>query len=203
MYRLPPKYHSQTPKDFDDTTPPTTGPGSWVWQPDVVPFTVDFARLGGVHRVLDIGCGSGRKWAGIADLEVIGFDRAEIVAAVTDIVAWPVDLESAATIPHADGSLLLCSDVIEHMVDPIPLLRTLRQTLDDGAVALVLSTPDRVLTRGSRHLGPPPNQYHAREWALDELCSLLTDHGFTIEHAGHTRSNDHEPAEATCLVVAT
>lgn len=207
MYHLPKGYKRQKPIDFDDTVVVTDGPGSWEWQPDVVPFAADLATLGDVVAIVDVGCGSAEKWRPYADDFVIaGIDRREITSKITaPVMRFAADLESGDPLPvNPDGVLLVCSDVIEHMVDPVQLLYTLKAALLDGAEALVLSTPDRRLTRGARgDRGPCPNKHHAQEWSLDELVAFMEEHGFIIEHAGHTRSNDHEPDVATSLIVAT
>ena len=91
--------------------------------------------------------------------------------------------------------------MIEHVPDVARLRTRFRQVLRGGAGCVVISTPDRDHYYPADHLGPPRNPSHVREWSLDELADLLTSWGFTIEHAGHTRSNDGSPNEWTSLVV--
>lgn len=203
-YQLPKGYRRQKPRDFDDTLVVVSGPGSWVWQPEVYPFAAEVAREAGVTRIIDVGCGSADKLAPLAEeFECVGVDRGAIVAKIThSIELWAADLESGDNLPvYPRGALLICSDVIEHLVYPEQLLLTLRHALEDGAAGLVLSTPDRILARGPRHRGPCPNPFHAQEWSLDELVALLQENDLTVASASHTRSNDHEPEEATSLVV--
>jgi hypothetical protein len=78
--------------------------------------------------------------------------------------------------------------VIEHLVDPRPLARALA-ALVGRAAAVVISTPERVLTRGAADRGPPANQCHVREWALDEFADFLGRCGFrALDFHGLTRS---------------
>jgi hypothetical protein len=56
--------------------------------------------------------------------------------------------------PVLRGAVVVCSDVIEHLIDPMPLLQTIRKMLESCAYA-VISTPDRNLIRGKQHMPPP------------------------------------------------
>ncbi len=87
------------------------------------------------------------------------------------------------------GSVLVCSDVIEHLRSPDILLRTLRGALEQASV-LVLSTPERELWHGVRSLHPPRNPHHVREWSIRELGQLMRASGFDWISMGLTRSND-------------
>jgi SAM-dependent methyltransferase len=177
------------------------------WQPDVLPFAADLARFAGASTIVDLGCGAARKLIPLAsEFDVIGVDLPEIIDALPDVpgATWIAhDLEAKA-LPKAvvvDGSVVVCSDVIEHVPDVARLRTRFRQVLRGGAGCVVISTPDRDCYYEPDHLGPPRNPTHVREWSLDELADLLTSWGFTIEHAGHTRSNDASPNEWTSLVV--
>src|SRR5262249_18330860 len=87
------------------------------------------------------------------------------------------------------NSVIICSDVIEHLSDPGPLARTLAQYADVAA-AVVVSTPERPLTRGDADRGPPANPCHVREGAFDELKNYLQRCGFpAFAFYGLTRSN--------------
>ena len=96
--------------------------------------------------------------------------------------------------------MLVCADVIEHLVDPTGLLLALRALLEHAPVAL-LSTPERVLVRGADDQGPPANVAHVREWALDELVALSTAAGLPPTFAGLTVNNDRDLEKKTSLLV--
>jgi hypothetical protein len=98
------------------------------------------------------------------------------------------------------GSVLVCSDVIEHLRSPDTLLGTLRVALE-RATALVLSTPERELWHGIRSLDPPRNPHHVREWTIRELEQLLRATGFASFSMGLTRSNDRTDDPYTIEVV--
>lgn len=204
-YRLPPRYRRNThPVPFDDHAPIVGQCAGWEWQPDVYPFAAGLAAERGADTLIDIGCGAARKLREFADrFDLIGLDRAEIVRQIDAPGTYAaIDLESPhVEIPVAGRPVLICSDVIEHLVSPENALLAMAEALRSGALALGLSTPDRSRSRWTRRLGPPSNRGHVQEWTLDELAAWCTDLGFTVVSAGHTRSNDHEPDEATCLLV--
>lgn len=180
-------------------------------QPDVYAYAALVAQAMDARVLIDVGCGNGAKLvAASGGRRTIGIDYGANVrrarAAHPERDWRSHDLESAAPLPltpaETRGALLVCSDVIEHLVDPRPLLGSLHGLLTD-AVALVLSTPDRDLAHGLADGGPPPNESHVREWTLRELVALLHEVGFVWSSVGLTRSDDHDHKPHTVLVVAT
>jgi SAM-dependent methyltransferase len=180
-----------------------------VWQPDVYTHAAAIARALGAPRIVDVGCGSGKKLVALAGgLDVVGIDFGPNIGecrAAYDAGEWvEFDLSDRdAWIPLADdvwrGSVVVSSDVIEHLAQPEHLLRQLARGLGKGAAAIVVSTPDRVRTYGAKHLGPPPNPAHVREWALAELEAFLRSQGFHHVEVELTRSSTASPDLATIL----
>ena len=205
MYHLPDAYvRNLDPVDFDDHAPVVGACAGWVWQPDVYGEAAAIARDAGIGTIIDVGCGAARKLLALGDeFRLIGMDRPEIVEQIAVPGEWVgVDLEQPDGLPPFDGrAVYVCSDVIEHLVHPEHLVRDLGTRTSNGSI-VVLSTPDRPRTRGARHMGPSPNRGHVQEWALGELHNWLRSEGWPIIRATYTRSNDHEEAKATCLVVA-
>jgi hypothetical protein len=105
-------------------------------------------------------------------------------------------------LPVADvsGGVLVCADVLEHLRFPERTLRRVREALDRGADAFVLSTPERDLAEGLGHPGPPRNPAHVREWNTAELQRFLESHGLDGLF-GLTRSNDYLDQLHTTFVV--
>ena len=208
-YRLPAAYRRNLhPVDFDDHAPIVGACAGWEWQPDVYPFATAQAEELGAKVIIDVGCGAARKLLPFADeFTVVGIDRAPIVEQITEPGHWLAhDLEQPVSLPYGvlgEPAVWVCSDVIEHLVHPEHVIAALAERLAEAPSVLVLSTPDRIRTRGPRHRGPSPNRGHVQEWALPELLDWLTDCGLRVQSGRYTRSNDHEPALATCLVVAT
>jgi len=177
------------------------------WQASVYEEAVRLAEELDLKRIVDVGCGDGRKLATLhSRFAVVGLDygpNLELCRARYAFGTWiEHDLEQKGTLP-LDGALLrdavvVCADVIEHLVRPEILLGKLAAALE-SAPLLLLSTPDRDLVRGPAHLGPPPNESHVREWSLDEFASLLVASGLRDGTVRHIRSNDVSPERHTIL----
>lgn len=205
MYKLPEGYRRNLdPVDFDDHAPIYGTCAGWEWQPEVYPAASRFASKGGFKTIVDVGCGAGRKLIPLgADFDIIGIDRPEIIRQNDPEAAvwWHIDLNAPNPIPDIDNAFFICSDVIEHLTHPEYLMESLRKRTKRGS-QLLLSTPDRERTRGVGFMGPCPNRGHVQEWTLDELTSWMEELGFDILRSGYTRSNDHEPHNNTCLILA-
>lgn len=203
-YELPADYVARgEPAYFDDVD------HGVVWQPDVYRLARDLARDTGVRRLIDVGCGQGRKLAVLQPvLDLVGLDFGENLAHCRSAYPWgrwlEADLDGDAPWPltpaDLEGSALVASDVIEHLRRPERLLSGLRQALAHAEWA-ILTTPDRVATHGVAHLGPPPNPAHVREWALDELAALARGCGLEVALATRTASESTTWARRTSLLV--
>lgn len=200
-YRLPDRYRRNLhPVPFDDHAPIVGQCAGWEWQPDVYPYAAEYARTTGASTIVDVGCGAGRKLAPLADeFKIIGLDRPEIVQQITAPGEWlSVDLEAAdVELPAPTDAVFVCSDVIEHLLHPENAMLAMRAALNG---VLILSTPDRSRSNWTRTQGPPLNRGHVQEWTLPELAAWCEDLGYVVVEAEHTRSNDHEPDLATCLL---
>jgi len=205
-YCIKPGYMARTRPDYfvDDIA------GDVVWQPDVYPLATSIARKLGCTTIIDIGCGNARKLVALhREFHVVGIDYGENHRHCSQ--AYPfgtwisADLESCELPPFEDGvlekSVLICADVIEHLVDPTALLRTMKSFLERSP-AVLLSTPERDLTRGVNDYGPPANPSHVREWNIQELESLLQAFGMRMAFIGLTLSNNAEREFKTILAVA-
>ena len=206
-YRIRSGYRARRdPLYFDDDLKGIT------WQPDVYADAARIAAYLGARRVIDFGSGDGDKLASLHPrFEIIGIDFGANVARSTErhpFGSWREhDFDQADTpVPvsaeELGGSVLVCSDVIEHLRSPDTLLGTLRVALE-RATALVLSTPERELWHGIRSLDPPRNPHHVREWTIRELEQLLRATGFASFSMGLTRSNDRTDDPYTIEVVGT
>jgi SAM-dependent methyltransferase len=193
------------PEYFDDVR------DGVLYQPDVYPEAVRIAEALGATRLIDLGCGNGARIASFhPPFEVVGIDYGGNIDRCRS--TWPFgdwrthDLDAASeSLPlsteELKESVVICSDVIEHVVRPDVLLGKLRDCLKRGANAVVLSTPERNLWRGLDHLGPPPNRSHVREWALAELAALLRHEEFEEIAVFLTRSNNIETQQRTILAL--
>jgi SAM-dependent methyltransferase len=163
------------------------------WQPDVYLAARALARAlpagrGGARRIIDVGCGNGAKLIALAadcpDVATIGIDRGANLA------------RARARAPALAGSVVINADVIEHLPDPHQLLAQLRAA-HAHAELILLSTPERHLTRGLRDPGPPGNPAHIQEWTVRELGALLRAEGLAMHSLGLIRAHDHSDQVAT------
>jgi hypothetical protein len=100
-----------------------------------------------------------------------------------------------------ENSLVICSDVIEHIKKPELLLSQLA-SISEVAPYVLLSTPDRDRARGWIDMGPPANTCHVREWSANEFVRFMFDCGFkSIPFYGHTVNTDVNLVKSTIMVV--
>lgn len=137
-------------------------------------------------KLLDIGSGPPQKLN-----HFLGRDKAGV---------WLVDQPSTSALakhllPHANFvsanlenitidlnirfDIIICADVIEHLVDPDPCLAFIQRHLEYHGSAFI-STPERDVLRG-RHCMSSPHPMHVREWNKMEFRMLLEDRNFLVE----------------------
>lgn len=204
---LPPDYRTNPPASADrDGTP--------YWEAGLAHNDVRYqmpvyrraARLSRRIRptlLMDIGCGSGdklNKYFGGAAHRVLGVDQESAILLArarfprVDWLSGDLDSEAFwAELATHNPDLVICADVIEHLVDPVGLLSRLHHLIGSGT--LILSTPDRSRL-DSDPLGPPGNPRHIREWTADELSNLLEASGFEIIRRYHVLPRGYSPTVA-------
>ena len=147
------------------------------WQKEVYEYARFQFNLQNLKSVWDIGTGSGYKLLkNFGDVKTLGTD-------LTPTVNW-----LRATYPNRDWSdsfevfhgydMIICSDVIEHIPDPDPLLDTIEQA---NPKLIVFSTPERMLFQKG-HDGPPDNVCHVREWTLEEFGQYIDSRFQVLDH---------------------
>jgi hypothetical protein len=177
-----PEYQQRAePSHFDDRDQRD------LWQDDVYAWAKDYAVEESLGRVLDFGCGSGyklMKYFSAAD--TVGYEVEPSLSYLAN--NYPDrDWQPASTDGRFVGDLLLCVDVIEHLVDPLPLMHKLRR---GPLQRVILSTPalEILAERGeSPRLGPPNNESHAREWTTREFRDFVEMHLRVEEHVVFAR----------------
>ena len=190
---------------------------SWAgvtWQPMVYPFAAERAVRTGCDTIIDIGCGRAKKVARLREEQpswnFIGVDYKSNIAWCKynyNFGVWiEADLERPSLLfsdRDLKKTIVICADVIEHLISPAPLLDEIRSLLNNGACEAIISTPERDLTRGTDDFGPPANPCHVREWSTAEFRALLQAWDFRVDHLGLTRSHDAAPDEKTILAVVS
>jgi SAM-dependent methyltransferase len=157
-----------------------------VYQFPVYEFISKFIKDKNINRVMDIGCGVGRKLTHVnkenPSVEIIGIDQEDPIEYCKknyDFGKWySDDFENSQLSETIKSKLIISSDVIEHLINPNLLLDYIKTKLDkDGIV--ILSTPERDLFRGTE-CNYSPNKHHVREWNFKEFETYLESQGFEI-----------------------
>lgn len=142
-------------------------------------------RRGAPERLLDIGSGNGellavaaRRWpaAALAGLELspagVAETRRKVPSArveVRDLIQQPEPAaEDAGWATHA-----VCSEVLEHVDDPVALLRNARAWLAPGA-RLVVTVPGGPMSAFDHHIG------HRRHFSARDLADTMRSAGLDV-----------------------
>ena len=144
-------------------------------------------------RVLDIGCGTAYKTLKyFRKAETLGLEIEPTLSMLRERFPERCWEESDFTkIPKGRFSMVVCADVIEHIVDPDDLLDFVDRV---DFETCVMSTPDRDTLNNP--LGPPRNPSHLREWSFAEFRDYISGRFQVVENR-HCR----EPGYKSQLVV--
>lgn len=181
-----------------------------IWQPLIYPFAYFLAKENNLTTIIDLGCGSAYKLQSFRnEFEVIGVDIMDNIQYCRTHYDWGkwieynIEDDNLLDLNGVDlkVSLVICSDVIEHLKNPLTLLNTLKELLIKVPFALI-STPERDLARGVNDFGPPKNTAHIREWNFEELNKLFISNNFRVVYSDLTCSNtiDYNYKTTFCLL---
>lgn len=182
-YCINPKYQVRHHYNhFDDRTMTDE------FQDDVYLFAVAKFYDRGFKTVLDIGCGSGFKLMKyFNEYETTGTELEINVNFLKEKYPdknWIVSDFSETLKDSYD--LIICSDVIEHLLDPDMLINYIKRT---NFKYLIISTPDRGLDSEMAQYGPPENIHHIREWNYKEFENYISKHFYIFSHVITNREN--------------
>lgn len=180
-------------------------------QQAVYDYAIKRAKELGARQIADFGCGNAKKLLPHRDrFSITGVD----LNAVVDQLRGQVGFEGSngfRTHDHdfsrqplkfsTDGqTLLICADVIEHLVDPTYLLQSIRHALRNGALRAVISTPCRTHHKGVSKTGPPNNPCHVREWSCKEFLALMAEARLDVLSSTHVAERPDSEGKGTFLV---
>lgn len=134
---------------------------------------------------VDIGCGYPKKIELliapiISNITLI--DQPSMASVINrDFPQWkfiPLNLEQCTSTHYGSFDCIVCSDVIEHLINPDPVLKLIRNIIKPNGI-IIISTPERDILRGVNCL-KSPHKEHVREWNTTEFIKYLTHSGLEI-----------------------
>lgn len=164
------------------------------FQNEVYFAAYELAKEQEMERIADIGCGSGFKLLKyFGDLDTTGFEIEPTLTALRKMYPfnhWSLsDFSRQLKGPSACYDMVICSDVVEHVLNPDDLLNWINNQFNFKY--LVISTPDRdqlihVWTDSyygpQTQSGPPVNQAHVREWSFSEFEKYISQYFDIVSH---------------------
>jgi ubiquinone/menaquinone biosynthesis C-methylase UbiE len=110
---------------------------------------IDLAEVKDADKVIEVGCGAGHILERVPKGELYGIDISEIqVERAKERLGNKAEISKAPgeEIPYDNKYFdkILCSEVIEHVLDPAPLLNEMKRVLKDDGI-LSLSIPNENL----------------------------------------------------------
>jgi 2-polyprenyl-3-methyl-5-hydroxy-6-metoxy-1,4-benzoquinol methylase len=161
--------------------------------------------VGANKRVLDVGCDTGYLGEALSALgnETVGFEANPATAEVARAKMSRVEIGDLETTDLVElfgrGSfeVIVFGDVLEHLRDPLPVLRQARPLLAPGGSVLV-STPN--VAHGDVRLALLDGRFrytkvgilddtHTRFFTRDSLVQFLHDAGFVLMDLRRTRAD--------------
>ncbi|ACF03082.1 Methyltransferase type 12 [Rhodopseudomonas palustris TIE-1] len=154
--------------------------------------SIEFIRRERPHTVIDVGCGSGffldqlRK--AMPSIKLVGIEINEAAASQArarghhvEVLDW--DREDFAQALPFKADVVVCHQVLEHVQNPIQLLKSIRTMLTESGLA-VISTPDSegLVGRQSDSLTEQP-PHHVTKWNEAAFRAALPRAGFRAVRA--------------------
>ncbi|MEI9937332.1 MAG: class I SAM-dependent methyltransferase [Pseudomonadota bacterium] len=140
----------------------------------------------GQTHLLELGCGQGEFSNELQlrhpDLRLVGIDLSQTSVSMAQSrvpsgVFLQRDLMQPMAVPEqyrAWATHAVCSEVLEHLDDPLTALRNVRSWLAPGA-RLVITVPAGPISAFDRHIG------HRRHYTPEQLRQLLLEAGLEVQ----------------------
>jgi 2-polyprenyl-3-methyl-5-hydroxy-6-metoxy-1,4-benzoquinol methylase len=157
-------------------------------QQEVYVFAKNFMKENKLNNIIDVSCGSGYKLVNIlGEFNTIGIETDPYYSILNKkypLRKWLLSGKKGKSFVLYDNlyepDVVICSNVIEHIIDPNVLLYYL---ISLNSKYYIISTPCRqVLCNHPKfsHIhklywnGPPFNKCHVREWTMEEFKKYIS-----------------------------
>lgn len=157
------------------------------FQKEVYLYAKEIMEENQYKTIIDVGCGSGFKLIKyLGEYDTIGIDTEPCYSMLLEKYPsrkWKLSGEKERSFSKEPvknyPDLVICSDVIEHIIDPDELIKYL---ITLKAKHYIISTPCRKVMcelkrfRSAKWDGPPTNRGHVREWTMEEFKNYLSQY---------------------------
>lgn len=157
-------------------------------QREVYLFCRDFMKKNNLQSVIDVGCGSAYKLTTIlSEFNTLGIETEPCYTYLQNtypgfkwLLSGEVEKSFKLYEEMNDSDVIICSDVIEHIVNPDILIEYL---ISLKSKYYIISTPCRdILCNHPKFsndyknswTGPPVNTCHVREWTMEEFKQYIS-----------------------------
>lgn len=162
------------------------------YQKEAYLFCRDFMKENNLNSVIDVGCGSGYKLVTIlGDYNTIGIETEPCYTYLRQTyptLKWMLSGEKEKDFviynELNNPDVVICSDVIEHIVNPDNLVDYL---ISLNSKYYIISTPCRYVlsthpgfSGNHKKSGPPYNKGHVREWTMEEFKKYINKYFYII-----------------------
>lgn len=151
----------------------------------VYQYSLGLLRKYKYNSILDVGSGPPTKIKQFFTLyckDIVLVDQPSLRQLVKQILPEAqfieADLENIDLNLLNKFDLIICADVLEHLLNPDNCVNFIKKHLASNGLA-VLSTPERDYLRG-RNCNHSPKPEHVREWNSQEFVQYIASHGFKI-----------------------
>ena len=159
-------------------------------------FIRDMVSAGTADRILEVGCGGGHVLRMFPEADLTGVDVSGemLKKARRNLRGYPVQLLQGELheldLPSGGFDAIICTEVLEHVVDPRAVLSQMKRLLRPSGRVVVTFPNDplvnrlKSIIRGSGLTILPPfrriswggDQYHLHVWRVREMRSLLSEY---------------------------
>jgi hypothetical protein len=195
--------YGKSPNCFVDTVTDV------VYHPDIYQLLPFLSERFECEYIIDINCGDAKELIeSYPNFKIISIDYRFYVYESKNKYRWnkwiynKKDDKINISIPVEilKKSIIVVSDVIEHLVSPKQFLIQLKKWMNLCPICLI-TTSGRNLVRSKDDIKLTSNPTHVREWNILEMEKLLKHYGFNVAFLGLTVSNDKYLEKKTILSI--